>query len=813
MHMKQCILILISVLGSGQLLFAQLSGTVVDVEGNPIPFANVMVYSHPESNLQTGVITNEDGFFTIDYTNPGTYILRVDLLSFRTWDSERFTISSTNGKKDFQTVTLQEEVTTLEGVEIRGQRKLIQRTQEGSIINVQASVMTQGSTALQLLERSPGVILDQNNNIFSLNGKSGVLIMINGKAQRIPMADLISMLNGMSADNIERIELLTNPSARYDVDGNAGIINIVMSKNQTLGIRGNLNISAGYGEGLKQTTGLSLNYGGSRSTIFGSYTFSYDDTFSGFRGVGVSEIPVLGGNTNIDFTSRTQQINRNHNVNLGYEYRFSEESVFGTNLLFNQSSPLVMTQNVGLYDFVSDPFLEAQIHLNGDGNLKNLTTSAYFEKTGEQNSFTITGDFINYNSQTPNEVRSTYFNENGDSFQPESEIYNNGNRGFNETDINVGVLKFDYKHIIDENSSIETGVKGSLSKTTNNARIEILQGDSFISDDRFISNIQNEEKIGATYVLTDYSFNEKLKAQLGLRYEYWDQAFDDSSLDRSFGKLFPSFFLTHSFSDTTALNFAYNKRITRPNYSDLASYLVYNGPTSVFSGNPQLLPAITDNISLTYNNRSFSISLLASNEQNPIARFQITRNSQSNVAVIAPVNLEYQRNIDVQTNIPIRIAHWWNINFNGTLGIREFQLLHTDERLKHDYVHFNFNGSQNMRLPANFSLELSGWYTSRHFNGSTRNEGFGILNAGLKKEFKNGSSLQFAVTDIFESLDINFKYGSLTREAFGDVFDGTFSPESGFSRIFRISYAYPFGNKKIKETNSRSGADAEKSRL
>ncbi|MDT0607512.1 outer membrane beta-barrel family protein [Croceitalea rosinachiae] len=811
--MKSYILFLVCCLASVELLFGQLVGSVVDVDGNPVSYANVMIYSHPDSALQTGVITNEDGFFVINYANQGTFMLRIDLLSFKTWNSEPFTISGTDFKKDFEKIILEEEVTSLQGVEVRGQRKLIQRTQEGSIINVQASVMTQGSTALQLLERSPGVILDQYNNTFSLNGKSGTLIMINGKAQRIPIADLIAMLNGMSANTIERIELLTNPSARYDVDGNAGIINIVMSKNETLGIRGNLNLSTGYGKGVKQTTGLSLNYGGERSTIFGSYTFSYDDTFSGFRGVGVSEIPVLGGNTAIDFTSRTQQINRNHNLNLGYEYQVSETSSFGASALFNQSRPLVMTQNLGLYDFIINPFLEAQIRLNGDGNLKNLTSSVYYEKTGEKNSFMITGDYINYNSQTPNEVNSFYFDENGDPFQPESEIYNNGNRGFNETDINVGVLKLDYEHTINEKASLEGGIKGSLSNTVNDARIEILEGDEFVPDDRFISTLENKETIGAAYALTDYSISEKLKVQLGLRYEYWDQDFDDNTLDRSFEKLFPSFFATHAFSDTTALNFAYNKRITRPNYSDLASFLIYNGPTSVFSGNPQLLPAITDNISLTYNNKSFSISLLAANENNPIARFQITRNPQSNLAVVAPVNMEYQRNIDVQTNVPIRVAHWWDINLNGTLGIRKFKLLHTDERITHDYIHYNFNGSQTMRLPANLSLEISGWYTSRHFNGSTRNEGFGILNVGVKKEFKNGSSLQFAVTDIFQSLDIGFKYGTLTREAFGDVFTGTYSPESGFSRIFRVSYTYPFGNKKVKEARGKTGADTEKSRL
>lgn len=810
---SQNLFILFVFLSIQNLLGQQLTGSVQDIDGNYIPYVNITILNFPDAVLQTGTITNESGEFELDFSDTGTYFLRASLLSFKTWDSEPFTITSRSQQLPIPPITLLEEVTSLEGVAVVGKRKLIQRTREGSVINVQESILTKGSTALQLLERSPGVILDQRNNSFSLNGKSGTLIMINGKPQRIPTADLIAMLSGMSADTIEKIELLTNPSARYDVDGTAGIINIVLSKNESLGLRGSVSLSAGYGEGPKQTTGFTLNYGSERSNLFGSYTFSYDDFFHGWIGRGVTDLPILGGDTEIVFQSNMYQTNRNHNLNFGYEHQLSKTTLIGANAIYNQSSPLTSTRNRGLYNFTNDPFLEAQIRLDGDAMWKNLNTSMYFETKKEKSTFAVTADYINYNNQSPNTVNSSYFDEDGIQFQPESEIYNEGNRGSNETDINLGVLKLDYKYILNEKSSMELGLKTSLSKTVNDAKIEILQGDVFISDERFINNIENEEKIGAMYSLADFQLNKKLKAQIGLRYEYWDQNFDESSLNRSFGKLFPSFFLTQSLSDTTALNLAYTKRITRPNYRDLASSLTYNGPTSVFSGNPQLLPAITDNITLTYNNKSFSISILASNEQNPIARYQITRNEASTVAVIAPVNLDYQRSMDVQTNIPINITNWWSMNLNGTAGMRSFKLLHTDEKLKHNYTHFNYNGNQTFLLPKNLSLELSGWYTSQHFNASIRVEGFGSLNAGIKKEFKNGSSLQFSVTDVFESVDIESRIGTLTREAFGDEFLVNYSPESGFSRIYRISFSYPFGNKKVKGTNTRSGADTEKSRI
>ncbi|WP_282042035.1 outer membrane beta-barrel family protein [Winogradskyella flava] len=798
-------------------LEAQISGSVVDKEGLPIPYANVMLKDRTSNTILSGTITDEDGIFNLEFSEIGAYILKVDLLSYKSWESTAFNISSISFRKQFKPIVLEEEITQLEGVVVTARKRLIERTSEGNVINVKESVLTKGSNVLQVLERSPGVILDRRNNSFSLNGKEGTLVMINGKAQRIPVADLMILLNSMSADNLEKIELLTNPSARHDVDGNAGIINIVLSKNEALGLRSSIVLSGGYGEGPKQTSSVSVNYGSEKSLVYGSYSFSYNESSSGWRGEGITDLPVLGGNTEINFTSNMQPIDRNHNINFGYEYQLSQSSIIGASLLFNQSRPLTLTNNRGLYNFVSEPFLDAQIEVKGRGTRNNLSSSLFFEKKNKikknESTLSVTADYINYNSDRPNSVISDYFDENGIPYQPNGEVYNRGNRGFNNTTINLGVLGVNYNRIINEKLSFESGLKGSYSETINDARIEIQEGNDFIEDERFISKNSTKETIGAIYALSDYSFSDQLKAQIGLRYEHWNQDFSDNSLDRSFGKLFPSLFLTYNLSEAKALNLAFTKRITRPNYIDLASFLIYNGPTSVFSGNPQLLPAITDNITFTYSNKSFNLSLVATNEKNPIARFQITRNPQSTVAVIAPANLDYQRSLDLQSNIPWKINDWWNINFNSTIGRREFKLLHTDEKVTHSYIHYNFNASQTMQFTNDFSLELSGWYTSKHYNGSVVVDGFGTLNGGIKKTFKNGSSLQFSVSDILQSFDIRSEIGSLTREAFGDEFIVNYSSESRRSRIYNLSFTYPFGNNKVKDTNTRSGADSEKSRI
>jgi len=792
--------------------YAQLKGKVLNTLNEPIAYANVILFNNKDKSVVKGIITNEEGDFEIHAVNAGNYFLKVDLLTYNSWQSKVF-IYKLNEEKIFPKIILKESSELLNEITINSTKKLIKNTREGNIINVQESILTKGSSVLQLLERSPGVILDQRNNSFSLNGKSNATIMINGKVIRIPTSEIISMLNGMSADTIEKIELLTNPSSRYDADGNAGIINIVTSKNENIGFKGSTNVSLGYGTGEKQTTSVSLNYGEEKINTYGSYSFSYDDTLDGWRGVGSTNIPVFNGITFIDFSSKTRRIDRSHNLNLGLDYQINKSKILGASFLFNASSPNINTNNLGLYNFQVNPFLHARIHLNANGNWKNYNVSSFFETSFNKSTLTTTVDYIHYNNQTPNFVKSLYFDENEQPFQPDGDIYNTGNRGTNETNINIGVVKLDYKKNINEKFTFETGVKGSASKTINKAQIEIEQNGIFVSDDRFINDLESEEQIAAVYSQGNYDINDKYNLQIGFRYEYWNQVFDDTSLNRSFGKIFSTVFLTKKISDTKNWNLAYTKRITRPNYVDLASYLTYNSPTSVFTGNPQLLPAITNSLNFTFNYKSYSFSFIGTLEDSPIAYYQVTEDSRSDLAIIAPQNLEFQNSLDFQTNIPLRITNWWDMNFNGTIGYRTFKLQHTPIPTINDYIHYNFNGSQSFKVNDKLSLELSGWYTSNHFNGSSEVGGFGALNAGIKKSFKNGSSIQFSVTDILQSIIIEASIGSLTQEAYDNFFSVNYQPESTRASIFRLSYTYSFGNSKIKEGSSRTGAGDENSRI
>lgn len=793
---------------------AQVSGLIYNEEGETLAFANVFLLQAKDSSFVKGTITTMDGSFVFEEVAMGDYFLRLSMLAYQTMDVEKFAIEK-GGSKFFEHLRLKAAAFDLESVEVRAKRMLFEQTMEGTTVNVQSSLLTQGSSALQVLERSPGVIIDHRNGGFSLNGQSGTLVMINGKRVRMSEGEVINLLTGMSADNIQKIELLTNPSARYDAEGTAGIINIVLKKGEGQGTNGSIALSLGYGWGQKENLTASLNHRKESINYYASYSFSNDETFWDWNGVGTNTLRAFGGNSSTTFGSETVRKNRAHNLLAGFEKTLLEDITFGASIHGNTSVVKSDVFNKSSYYLNADSALHTHVHVAGDGRWDNLTTSVFLEKQKERSKFSLDIDHLYYHNKNPNRAISTFRNKEQEIVYPAGAIYANEHRGRSNTDINIGVLKFDFEQDFKEDWRLETGLKVSYSVTMNSGAIEREEGGLWVLDDRNRSKTEIIEKIGAAYFTAQYAMDEKTTFKAGARYEYWDRNFSDDALDKRFGKLFPSIFLSRQLSSSTSLTIAYNKRITRPNYNDLASFLVYNDPISVFTGNPLLKPAISNNLNLSFQVGGNHLGLRYSEEQNPIARYQLVENEQSDLIIVAPQNVAYQKSLALQMNIPWEVRSWWTMNVGGSFAGRRFLLQHTREAVRKDYLFFDLNGSQTFQLPRGFDLELSGWYISDHFNGSVQVEGFGMLNAGLKKTLKNNQgSLQFTVTDLLKSMNIITYFGQLTEEAFGVESRIHFQPESTNARIFKLSYFRSFGNTKVKGRKERSrGVSEEQSRI
>ncbi len=794
---------------------AQIKGTIQDDQGVALPFANVLLLELPDSSVAKGAVSEVDGKFSITPEKDGKFLITINMISFDTWKSELIDYKQGDAV-DLGAVKLQTGSMALEGVKIEVKQDLFQKTAEGTIVNVQNSVMTKGSTLLDLLERSPGVVVDERNNQISLNGQSGTMVMINGKIVRIPPEQLTQYLEGMSGDNVAQIEILTNPSAKYDVDGNAGLINIVLKKSETDGVNGNFSVTGGYGYGAKGAASANINYRKGKNYLYGSYSYNYDDGLFSFIAIGDRDMRIIDDRMTFDVSNETVTDNRSHTINVGYEYDFNDKTNAGLNVMYNPSNSVYDMYTDGYYTFGPDSATAVLINSIGDYDNENINSSVFMStKVGEKSELHADAEYLVYKGAGITSATNEYKNINGEVFVPQDEFYATEYRGSSFTDLNVGVLKLDFESNLSNKLKFETGAKTTYSFSENDAVIEQQDNGEWITDSRGGSAIQIKESIGAAYVNGTYQLDSVTKVVAGLRYEYWDRDFSDATPDRSFGKLFPSVFVTRYLSQSAQMTFAYTRRITRPSYRNLASYVMYNDPTSVFGGNPLLRPALTDNIKVGYSNKGKSLSLVFMNEQNPIAGGQISEDPESDLVIISPQNMGYQRSLALEFALPFQISKWWNLMIGGSIGRREFEIIHLENNVVKPYNFFMLNGGNNFMLPKNFTIELSGFYLSDFYDGAIDRRGFGQLNFGVKKVLpKNWGSLQFAVTDVFKGIVVDNYGGTLTRDAFDAKSFVQFKSESGNFRIFKLTYAKSLGNNKLKGKKQRkAGAEEEKSRM
>jgi iron complex outermembrane recepter protein len=783
-----------------QNVFCQISGKIINHQGEKIPYANVLLLNSADSTLSKGALTDEEGTFKIENLNTGSYFIRIQFIGYKTFNTPVFTVNSTQFQKDFGAIIMNESVEELGEVVIVEEKPFIQQEIDRMVVNVGNSALTKGSSALQVLERTPSIIVNRQSNEISLNGKNGVVIMINEKIVRLPLSEVITMLNGMNADNIEKIELITTPPAKYDVDGVAGMVNIVLKENQELGTNGSVTLSAGNGWGEKGGISLNLNHRFEKVNIYAGFSMNHNRTYYNWDSNSEANVPIFGGLTKTTFSSKTKQNQNYLNSFIGIDFDLNAKTTVGGSVKFSLNDVKDNVTNFGRYDIEPDSIIQIDIRLNGNARWQNLISNAYLEKKFDNKTkLNLDFDYLHYDNRNPYEVKNVFYNENNNPINPSNNFFSNQQKGRSNTSIGVGVISLNYEIPLNNKVTWQTGLKGTYSETENIANL-----DKNVNVSTFTQTFTSE-KIGAVYSSFDMQLNQTWKMMIGTRYEYWLRKTkeNENNIDWELGRLFPSVFLLKTLSKNSDIQLSYTKRVSRPTYRDMTSYLTYNDPISVFTGNPLLQPMIAHTLKVGYSFQGYTFSVWASRDENPIFRNQITENREADLIYITPQNLAYQNSLAFQANIPIKISKWWNINAGFTSELRQFKLNHTKSHIEKTYLYLNPYLNQTFRLPKKFTLELSGWLVSSQYNGSSKLEPFGMLNLGLKKEFKN-STLQFSVSDVFQTRITKIRMGELTEEAFSMKNAINSYSETANARVVQLAYSFNFGNKKIKAQKNRN---------
>jgi outer membrane receptor protein involved in Fe transport len=796
--MRQLVLSLIAALLCLNSFAEEIKGKIVDAnDGQGIVAVNIMLFKLNDSIMFRGTVTEQAGSFRFSNIPKGSYRI---LYSFVGYDDKTETIEVNAATVDLGEKKISKSGGGMKEVVVVARKPLYELKSDRMVINVKSSITSAGLSILDVLERSPGVLVNRQNNSLSLLGKSGVRIMINGKVSNMPVNAIFQMLAGMNSANIEKIELITTPPSNLDAEGNAGYINIVMSKNSYEGTNGSITLGLGVRDKLLYNGSADFNHRKGKVNIYGSYSYSSDpqkQNFDMYR-----DVTYQGNITRFTTQNNRDGAQNNQFGRIGFDYELAPGTVIGTLISGYDTRWELDALNSGVKSMAGKPDTSFQTQLNELNHWNhygiNLNFSHEFRNKSRL-SFDI--DKLHYYDENPSNYINTGYNGSG-------QVISTGEiNAAKTTPIDMWVGKTDYTAKLGKKIDMEAGLKASISSFDNNVAVSREQGSGWKNDTALSNNSTLQEVILAAYTSFSVQFSEKTSGKLGLRYEHTDSELDEVGgerlVDRNYGNFFPSVSFSHKINDNNTLNASYARRITRPTFNDMAPFIYFFDPYSFFGGNPGIQPSISDNFMFGYTFKNISAMLSYGNDKQSIAFAQMKVDSVTGISIVTSDNIESIKTYSANISIPTKITTWWKMQ-NSLTGLYQESRDVVDKK---DYLFiarsFQFNTTQSFSFKHNFSLEANLQYTSGGVWGRWVMDPIWWVNVGAKKKLGKSGSLSFNVNDVFMTSLWKIK---ASESAWSGSFYGRFQ-----RRSFILSYTTTFGRNEVKAKRERqTAADSEK---
>lgn len=782
---------------------AGIKGKIEDFSGNPIAYANVLLLSPTDSMVIKGSVSKTDGSFYLDELKNAEYILSVFMLGYkRYWDHLEIPAIT---QVDLETISLVESEDELEEIQVTAQLPLYEMKIDRMVINVQSSITSAGNTVLEVLQKSPGVMVNRQSNAILLNGKGGVTIMINNRIQRLPIEVVFQMLDGMSAANIEKIELITTPPAKYDAEGMGGIIHLIMAESEDFGTNGNFGLTAGMNARETLGTNFNLNHRKNKFSFFVDYQILHDHNIQVFENSFRIDNP--------DFTSsfasimdRPYQLTT-QSFRTGLEWDLSSNTRIGTIVSGFQRKHHMFASSVFDNKITTDSSSYGTIKIEELNLWNHFTSNIHFiHRVNNKSTLRLDLDYNLSKHHNPSDYQL-------DFHYPEKNLSTAEMIDMiKTTPIHMKVAGLDYSFQPSDAFKFEAGVKGTFSNFENDVEVLFTQNGSTFRNEELSVLAFLEEDILAGYMAAEWMINESNQVNGGIRFEntrtFVRTAAQGMVVNRDFGNFFPSLFYKKTINDNLNLNLGFSRRIQRPTFNDLAPFVFFVDPNTFISGNPALLPAFIDGIKTDINFRRANISLEYSHTKNPIGTLQPELDSINKRQLFRSQNLDYHKIYSINLNIPWIINDWWDVQLNSGGFYNKLRTAHLKVNESNDFFNFTANVTSNIKLPHNFSTEITAMYQSKMNWGMWLFEPIGNLNIGFQKTLnQNKGTLRLTFDDIF--------YNNIWRF-------NTSIPEYNVTNSFvvdwhmqaiRLNYTRNFGNKKLRGVKIKSGSEELQRRL
>lgn len=766
--------------------------TVLHHHSQPAEGATIQLLNN--NKLIKVAIADIKGMATFDNITAGTYTFIISLTGYQSFTSAPYIFPDS---PRFTTIRLQSISTTLQNVKVTAKKPFIEHMQGKTILNIDAAATNVGTTVLELLEKSPGVMVDRNGGI-SLQGKAGVMIMIDDKPTYLSGTDLNDLLSNMNSSQINLIELMPTPPAKYDASGNAGIINIKTKKNKTKGFNGTISETATQGVYPKNNNNLILNYHTGKFNLFLNYNlsiFKYLTDIYALR-------KYYDDNNNIisvlDQPTYFQGLSTTNTLKMGADYYITPKTTIGISLggisihrKGTSDAAATWLNTIGAIDS------SISTTSNSNSTFKNSSINVNFRHNfSSAQEFTIDMDGLNYKLNNKQQFNNQLLAPNG---------YSESSKGNIPSSINILSVKADHTLHFGETNSLQSGFKLSHINTDNIAAYQNFDGINWQEDYSRSNHFIYTENIKALYSSMEMQ-RRNFSIQMGLRYEFTKYNANqlgnvvqkDSAFSRSYGALFPSGYLSYRVDSSNTFTFTIGRRIDRPAFEDLNPFKFIINKYTYQSGNPFIVPQYSWNLELSHQYKEilttgFSYSIV----KNYFAQLFLT-DTITGLLYYSQGNVGRTHNLGLSSSLTLSPLKWWTFNLSAFFNHKELKGYKDNPDFKSDINQLRINLSNQFSFAKVYTGDLSGFYTTRARN-DLQEELYptGQLSLGISKPvLKKKGTLKCSIRDIFytnamEGLTQFFKateYFIVRRD----------------SRVISLSLTYRFGKayKSIKRNSS-----------
>jgi hypothetical protein len=775
-----------------------ITGLVLE-NSKPLSLVNLTLLKAKDSAINKTAISDENGNYRIENVEPGSYILKASRVGYQLQFLSAITVNTGSNDLQLPVLSLLPAEGQLREVSVTGKRPFIEQKIDRMVVNVANTIIASGGTVLDILEKSPGITIDRQNDQIIFKGKEGVIIQIDGKPTYLSTADAMTLLRSMPADNIDRIELITNPSAKYDAAGNSGIIDIRMKKNNSIGTNGSISVSAGSGRHGRLIPSFQVNHRTQKINLFGNYSYSRDGNYWNFdifkKQQAGSEFNYIGQLSPIRFK------NRSHNAKAGLDLFISKKLTAGIvwtglwNTVAEKSPASAIFRKLPDGDIFLETLTDKSLSTVQSNHLFNFNIVHVLPGNSQLSADLDLGRFKRQFSNYL--VTDTLFP--GSSGDPVSNLLSQM-----PTTIDIISFKLDYSTSIASNWKMDAGVKASRVNSDNDMRLSSGSNGNLGIDSLLSNHFKYEENIKAAYISFSGKLNKKTDVLVGLRTEYTHSIANaitqKNKVPRSYWNFFPSLFITRAFNENNSVSFSYSYRIDRPNYQSLNPSRSYIDPFAYSEGNPFLTPQFTHSLELRHGFKNKVFTSLGASFINDLSFFLITPIDDKSTRRM-PENIGTAQAYNLVLNFPLTIIKGWTMQTN-LMGIyNQFKYRYNGTLYHPAQLAGRFTSTNSILFGKGWTGEVSGRLNTPAVNATFKSPWLGSMDLGIQKMFPKTWKAKLSFQDVFHTSMTKGKIVTPDFESSVQIIRDT--------RVVMLTISRSFGNQQIKSIRQRKTASED----